>query len=187
MVKKQIDYSLVMWVFNERKWVFMLCRSNDMNNNWIPLSCIPCMSLILFVNLVVGIGTWVAHSSHLWQHKWSMYHIFFFIVVNCLCIIQIKATSHTRLKAHDHDNVRAYIGGKNGDHPSSFHTRRWIPKGPTKSSWMKSVHGVLHARICIRLHGLPKFTSGPPPRGGYDANFGRPWHWNICQWLAWLF
>jgi hypothetical protein len=37
---------------------------------------------------------------------------------------QVRATSHTRLKALDHGNVRALIGRKGGDRPSSLHTRR---------------------------------------------------------------
>ena len=36
----------------------------------------------------------------------------------------LRATSHTRLKALDHGNVRALIGQKGGDRPSSLHTRR---------------------------------------------------------------
>ena len=86
----------------------------------------------------------------------------------------IRATLHTRLKALDHGNVRALIGQKCGDCPSSLHTRRWRPKGPKKSLWMKSLHGVLHGWLWIRVHGLPEFASNPPPRGGFDVNFGRP-------------
>jgi len=37
---------------------------------------------------------------------------------------RMRATSHTRLKALDHGNVRALIGRKGGDRPSSLHTRR---------------------------------------------------------------
>ena len=87
---------------------------------------------------------------------------------------EVRATSHTRLKGPDHGNVRALIGWKGGDRPSSLHTRRWRPKGPKKNLWMKSLHGVLHGRLWIRVHGLPKFVWGPPPRGGPDANYKRP-------------
>jgi hypothetical protein len=38
--------------------------------------------------------------------------------------VNLKATSHTRLKALDHGNVRALIGRKGGDRSSSLHTRR---------------------------------------------------------------
>ena len=44
----------------------------------------------------------------------------------------LKATSHTRLKARDYRNLRALIGRKGGDRPSSRHIRRWRPKGPKK-------------------------------------------------------
>ena len=48
-------------------------------------------------------------------------------------------------------------------------------KAQRKSSWMKSLHGVLHGRLWIRFHGLPELASGPPPRGRPNANSGRPW------------
>ena len=44
--------------------------------------------------------------------------------VNGLATQSLRATSHTRLKAPDHGNVRALIGRKGGDRPSSLHTRR---------------------------------------------------------------
>ena len=87
----------------------------------------------------------------------------------------LRATSHTRLKALDHGNVRVLIRWKGGDGPSSLHTRRWRPKGPLKSLWMKSLHGFLHGGLWIRVHGLPEFASSLPPRGGSDENSGRPW------------
>ena len=99
----------------------------------------------------------------------------------------IRATSHTRLKAHAHCNVRALIGQKGRDHPSSFHIRRWRSKGPKKSLWMKNLHGVLHGKLWMRVHDMSKFVLGPPPRGRPDANSERPWQWNNYQWLLWLF
>ena len=38
--------------------------------------------------------------------------------------VDVRASSHTRLKALDHGNVRALVGRKGGDRPSSLHTRR---------------------------------------------------------------
>ena len=93
--------------------------------------------------------------------------------------IILRATSHTRLKAHDHCNLRAFIGQKGGDCPSSLHTRSWKPKGPKKTSWMKSLYGVLHGGLWIRFHDLPKFSCGPPPRGGPDTNSRRPWFFKM--------
>ena len=72
--------------------------------------------------------------------------------------LSLRATSHTRLKAHDHCNLRALICQKGGDRPTSLHTQRWRPEGSKKTSWMKSLHGVLHGGgLWIRFHGLPKF------------------------------
>ena len=31
-------------------------------------------------------------------------------------------------------------------------------KAPKRSSWMKSLHGVLHDKLWIRVHGLPEFA-----------------------------
>ena len=58
------------------------------------------------------------------------------------------------------------IGRKGGDRPSSRHTRRWRSKGPKKSSWMKSLHGVLHGGRWIR--GLPRYK---------QLNFGGGRNW----------
>jgi len=83
-----------------------------------------------------------------------------------------------KLKACHHCNLRALIGWKGGDCPSSLHTQRWRPKGSKKISCMKSLHEVLHDGLWIRFHGVPEFTSSSPPRGGSDANSGRPWFFN---------
>ena len=76
----------------------------------------------------------------------------------------LRATSHTSLKARDHCNLRALIGWKGDDRPSSLHTQRWRSKGPKKNSWMESLHGVLHGRLWIRFHGLLDFSSGLIPK-----------------------
>ena len=89
---------------------------------------------------------------------------------------RIRATtSHARLKVRDHCNRSALIGRKGGgDRLSSLHTWRWRPTGPKKTSWMRSLHGVLHGGLWIRVHGLLEFSSSSVPRGGPDINFGRP-------------
>jgi hypothetical protein len=105
----------------------------------------------------------------------AMIHSAFF---NTTIIIGSKfnsvfATSHTRLKANDHCNLsKSSRWTKGGDCSSSHHTRRWTPEGPKKTSWMKSLRGVLHGGLWIRYHGLLKFASGPSSRGGPDANSG---------------
>ena len=88
---------------------------------------------------------------------------FGFFLLAWMC--NIRATSHTRLKVHDHCNLRALIGRKGGDRPSSLHIWRWRPKIPKSTSWMISLHGVLHGGLWIRFYGLPKFSSGPPSKG----------------------
>ena len=48
---------------------------------------------------------------------------------------------------------------------------------PKKLSWMRSLRWLLHGKLYILFHDMPKFALGPPPRSRLDANFGRP-----CQW-----
>ena len=85
-----------------------------------------------------------------------------------MCEVDLKATSHTRLKAPNHGNVRALIGQKDGDRPSSLRTRRWRPKGPKekfvieKSTWSPTWQvvdkGAWSTGICI----MPNTNSGRP-------------------------
>ena len=48
------------------------------------------------------------------------------------------------------------------------------PKGSNNTSWMRSLHGVLHGGLWIRFHGVSEFLSGLPPKGGPDTNSERP-------------
>ena len=81
---------------------------------------------------------------------------------------KIRATSHTRLKALDHGNVRALIGRKGGDRPSSLHTRRWRPKGPKrkfmdeKSTWSPTWQTIIlfpAGQIQKQIPGLTNTTT----------------------------
>ena len=84
----------------------------------------------------------------------------FFKILNWWAMnLWLRAISHTRLKARDHCNLRALIGWMDGDRPSSIHTQRWRPRGPKRTSWTKSLLGVLHGRLWIGFHGLPEFSS----------------------------
>ena len=55
-------------------------------------------------------------------------------VLKCICDsstigLALRATSHMRLSAHDHDTSSTLIGGKGGAGPSSLHTTL---EGPTE-------------------------------------------------------
>ena len=107
------------------------------------------------------------------EHSWAPLSFSLWIVAKLLCfafvcsfdtIIELpclRATSNTRLKAHDLWNLRVLIGRKGGDRPSSLHTRRWRPKSPKKTSHMKNLRGVLHGRLWIWFHGLLEFFVKP--------------------------
>jgi hypothetical protein len=47
---------------------------------------------------------------------------------------------------------------------------------------MKSIHGLLHGALWIRVHGLPEFVASPPPRGAYDENSGMTMILFNCSW-----
>ena len=144
------------WDLGEALSLNIITMKRPMKSSWMML-CTMCSYVY----------TW--HVSVLCSYDFEM------MEASSTCITTwVRATSHIRLKALDHGNVRALIGWKGGDRPSSLHTRRWRPKGPKKVSWMISLHGVLHGGLWIRVHDLPEFASGPPPRGGYGKNSGRP-------------
>ena len=85
-------------------------------------------------------------------------------------------TSPTRVKARHHCcNLRALIGrvGGGGHRLSSLHAPRRRLEGPKKTSWMKSLHGVLHRGYSFMV--LMKPSLGRPLGGGPNGNFGRPW------------
>ena len=130
----------------------------------------PLPSLLLPNPLSLSLSLIISHHSH-------QLHVESFVGKVGFTIRSkdyYKGHFNTRLKAHDHCNLRVLIGRKGGDCPSSLHTRRWRTKGPKKTSWMKSLHGVLHGILWIRLHGLLEFSWGLPPRGGLDVDFARP-------------
>ena len=80
----------------------------------------------------------------------------------------VMTTSHTRLKAYDHCNLRALIGRKGGDRPSSLHTRRRRPKGPRKTSWMKK------STRSLTWQTMDKVSRSP---GTYVMSTSKRWAW----------
>jgi hypothetical protein len=67
--------------------------------------------------------------------------------------MQIRTTSHTRLRACDHHISSTLSGGKGGVGPSSLHITL---KGPTEyvnARWMERLHGFLHGIEWIMFHG----------------------------------
>jgi hypothetical protein len=88
-----------------------------------------------------GLWAWQLKASHCARRKAPIL-VFDWLFPAHFLGLSTKATSHTKLKACDHCNLRALIRRKGGNHPSSLHTQRWRPVGPKKTSWMKSRHGV---------------------------------------------
>ena len=121
-----------------------------LNNRFIPQYC-----YIIVHNTI----TVISSSLQLLCPKCVQYPIQILIVPASLC--PLRATSHTRLKAHDHCILGSLIGQKGRDRLSLLHSGRWRPKGPKKLSWMKS----LHDNLFILCHGLLEFLPSPPPRG----------------------
>jgi hypothetical protein len=54
----------------------------------------------------------------------------------CATSEDLKATSHTRLRAHDHCTTRTLIGGKGKAGPSSLHTALEGPMEYVNTRWM---------------------------------------------------
>ena len=56
--------------------------------------------------------------------------------IACTCGRAIRATSHTRLRAHDHSTLSTLIGGKGGAGPSSLRTMLEGPTEYVNVTWM---------------------------------------------------
>ena len=113
-------------------------------------SYVTCPSTKCYFNKFLFMWGSYAHNKPLVLRFWSSMVSWFWI----------RATSHARLKAHDHNcNLIALIGWKGGDY--SLHRRRWRSKGPKNTYWMKSLHGVLHGGLWIRFHGSPGICIRP--------------------------
>jgi hypothetical protein len=94
--------------------------------------------------------------------------------------MQIRATSHMRLRAHDHHISSTLIGGKGGVGPSSLHITL---KGPTEfvnARWIKRLHGFLHGIEWIMLHGHLDYFHKTIFEVGLTQN-RRPWHPELSQ------
>jgi hypothetical protein len=65
----------------------------------------------------------------------------------------LRATSHTRLRARDQYTSGTLIGGKGGASPSSLHATLEGPTEYVNATWMSSLHGLLHGIEWITFHG----------------------------------
>ena len=105
-----------------------------------------------------------------------------FISLISLRLMQIRATSHTRLRARDHYTSRTLIGGKAGAGPSSLlHT---MVEGPTEyvnARWMYSLHGFLHGIEWIMFHGHLDYSQKPLLGGKPNTKLGDHGILNTCN------
>ena len=75
-------------------------------------------------------------------------------------IIGLRATSYTRLRAHNHYTSSTCNVGNGRAGLSSLHTTLEEPTEYVNTRWMQSLHGFVHGVECIMFHGLfPKTTS----------------------------
>ena len=77
----------------------------------------------------------------------------------------LRATSHTRLKDHDHYTSRTLIVGKGGVGPSSLRTTLEGPTEHVNARWMYSLHGFLHGVKWIKFHDHLDYFENPPLGG----------------------
>ena len=73
------------------------------------------------------------------------------------CAIQLRVTSHTRLRARDHSTSSTLIGGKGGAGPSSLHTMLEGPTECARSTWIPTWHQMDH--VSWSLEPFSKSTS----------------------------
>ena len=84
---------------------------------------------------------------------------------SCESTSDARATSDTRLRAHDHYASSTLVGGKGGAGPSSFHNMLDGPTNYVNARWMKSLHGFLYGIKWNIFHGHLDYFSKPPLGG----------------------
>ena len=104
----------------------------------------------------------------------------------------LTATSHMRLRAHDHYYTSStLIGGKGGTGPDSLHTALEGPMEYVNAWWMWSLHGFLHGIKWIMFHGHLDYFQKPPLGGRPNTkpgDHGTPNahnHWFILFYHVW--
>ena len=86
--------------------------------------------------------------------------------------LQLRATSHKRLRALDHYTSSTLIGGKGGAGPSSLHTTLEGPMEYVNARWMSSLHGFLSGIDWIVFHGRLDYFQKPPLGGRSNVKPG---------------
>jgi hypothetical protein len=76
--------------------------------------------------------------------------------------MELRATSHTRLRARDQHTSSTLIGRKGGAGPSSLHTTLEGPTEYVDAQWMWSLHGFLHDIDWVMFHGHLDYFQKPP-------------------------
>ena len=77
------------------------------------------------------------------------------------CEPALSATSHTRLRAHDHYTSSTLICGKGRVVPSFLHTTLEGPTEYVNARWMQSLHGFLYGIEWITFHGHLDYFQKP--------------------------
>ena len=92
-------------------------------------------------------------------------------------VIELRATSHTRLRACDHYTSSTLIGRKGGAGPSSLLHATF--EGPTEcvnARWMWSLHGFLQGIERIMFHGCLDYFHKPALGDRPNTKTRRPRH-----------
>ena len=121
-----------------------------MNPHQLCVRYLIYLLFIIFINLVSAATFWhtVGTRGYI-LYTWNLYYCW---------PVELWATSHTRLRAHDHSTSSIFIGGKGGAGPSSLHTTL---EGPTeniseckmnvKSTWIPIWHRIDHVSWSLGL------------------------------------
>ena len=87
-------------------------------------------------------------------------------------LVELRATSHKRLRARDHYTSSTLIGGKGGAGPSLLHTTLEGPTEHANARWMSSLHRFIHGTKWIMVHGHLDCFQKPHPGGLPDTKAG---------------
>ena len=84
----------------------------------------------------------------------------------------VRATSDTRLRAHDHYTSRTLIGGNGGAGSSSLHTMLEEPTEYVNARWMQSLHGFLNGIKGTVFYGPLDYFQKPHLGGRPNTKLG---------------
>ena len=116
--------------------------------------------------IIVAFDDMIRDNSNLIEPRWNVMEIMKLLLILFYCFgtqatnrnktnVNIRPTSHTRLRARDHYNSSTLVGGKGGAGPSLLHTLQFNGvcehKMDVKSTWISPWHQMNHVSWSLGL------------------------------------